>query len=146
MIIQFFTEKHFSTNFRTTDPLNMVEPTIFSSLIDLHTDNPLVANKYTKNIKWAWIGLNDATWRIFPEVGEKLLKNHMKNHMKSNFWKRQHNSFPMRGYSSKMEKSGSEIRAIQMLGDQKADISKKFQPHSTDAPRHGNSVKLLGNV
>ena len=51
----------------------------------------------------------------------------------------------MRGYSSKMEKSGSEIRAIQMLGDQKAD-SKKFQPHSTDAPRHGNFVKLLGNV
>ena len=31
----------------------------------------------------------------------------------------------MRGYSSKSA-SGSEIRAIKMLGDEKTDISKKF--------------------
>ena len=51
MVFQIFTEKHFSCNFQTTDPLNMVDPSFFSFLRDLHTDDSLVANKYTKNIK-----------------------------------------------------------------------------------------------
>ena len=29
-------------------------------------------SKYTKNIKWGWMGLNDTTWRIFPEIDQKL--------------------------------------------------------------------------
>ena len=43
-----FTEKHFSSNFGTADPLNMVDLSFISFLKDLHTDNTLVANKYTK--------------------------------------------------------------------------------------------------
>ena len=73
MIIQIFTEKHFSSNFWTTDPLNMVDPSFFSFLRDPHTDNTLVANKYTKNIKQCWMRLKDAAWRIFPEIDSKLL-------------------------------------------------------------------------
>ena len=52
MIIQVFTEKHFPSNFWTADPGNMVDPSLFSFLRDLHTVNTLVPNKYTKNIKW----------------------------------------------------------------------------------------------
>ena len=52
IIIQIFTKKHFSFNFWTTDPLNIVDPSFVSFLRDLHTDDTLVANKYTKNIKW----------------------------------------------------------------------------------------------
>ena len=73
MIVQILTEKHFSSNFWTADPLNMVDPSFFSFLKYLHTDNTLVASKYTKNIKWGWMWLSDATWRIFPEIDEKLL-------------------------------------------------------------------------
>ena len=51
MIVQIFTEKHFSSNFSTTYPLNMVDPSFFSFLRDLQTSDTLVANKYTKNIK-----------------------------------------------------------------------------------------------
>ena len=58
----------------------MVDPSFFRFLKDLHTDNPLVANNYTKNIKFGWMGLNDATCRIFPEIDEKLLKS-AKYHM-----------------------------------------------------------------
>ena len=53
----------------------MVDPSFFRFLKDLHTDNPLVASNYTKNIKFGWMGLNDATWRIFTEIDEKLLKS-----------------------------------------------------------------------
>ena len=68
MIIQIFTEKHFSCNFRTADSLNMVDTSFFTFLRYVHTDNSLVANKYTKYIEWGWMGLKDATWRISPEV------------------------------------------------------------------------------
>ena len=52
IIIQIFTEKHISFNLWKVDSLNMVDHSFFSFLRDLHTDNPLLANKYTKNIKW----------------------------------------------------------------------------------------------
>ena len=48
VIIHIFTEKHFSSNFWTVDPLNMIDPSFFSFLRDLHIDHPLVANMYTK--------------------------------------------------------------------------------------------------
>ena len=50
MIIQIFTEKHFSSNFSTAN--NKVDASFFSFFKDLHTDNTVVANRYTKNIKW----------------------------------------------------------------------------------------------
>ena len=49
MIIQIFTEKHFFSKFWTADTRDIVNPSFFSFLRGLHTDNPLVANKYTKN-------------------------------------------------------------------------------------------------
>ena len=73
MIIQIFTNKHFSSNFWTADLLNMVDPSFFSALRKLHTDNTLVGNEYTKNITWGWMGLNDATWGIFPKIDETIL-------------------------------------------------------------------------
>ena len=60
-IIQIVTEKHFSSNFWTADPLNMVDPSHFSFLKDLHTDNTLMANKCSKNIKWGSMWFNDTT-------------------------------------------------------------------------------------
>ena len=71
MIIQNFTEKHFSSNFWTVEPLNIGETSFFSFLRDPHIDNTLAANKYTKNIKWSGMGLNDGTWHIFPKIDEK---------------------------------------------------------------------------
>ena len=68
MIIQTFTEKYFSANLWTADSLNIVDLPFFSFMRYLHTGNPLVANKYNKNIKWGWIRLND-------EVDENLLKS-----------------------------------------------------------------------
>ena len=73
MVIQIYTEKHFSSKFWTTVLLNMVGPSFFNFLRDLHIDNELLANKYTKNIKWDWMGLNDATWPIFCKIDEKLV-------------------------------------------------------------------------
>ena len=62
MNIQIFIEKHFFSNFWTADPLNMVDPSFFIFLRDLHTDlhlhHPLVASKYTKNIKYGWMTLD----------------------------------------------------------------------------------------
>ena len=57
MIIQASAER-FSFNFWTADPMNIVGPS-FSFLRDLHTDNQLGANKYTKNIKWGWMMPHD---------------------------------------------------------------------------------------
>ena len=74
----------------------------------------MVANNYTENIKWGWMGLNDATWRIFPEIDEKMLtsaKYHMKDVQTHTIWKQQHNSFPMRVIHPNWT-SGSKIRAI----------------------------------
>ena len=59
MIIKIFIEKHFSSNFWTADSLNMVHPSFFSFLRELHPDNILVANKYTKSIKWGWMMPHD---------------------------------------------------------------------------------------
>ena len=42
-------KKHFF-KFWNADPLNMIDPWFFNFVRDLHTDNPLVANKYIKNI------------------------------------------------------------------------------------------------
>ena len=73
MVIQIFTEKHFSTNFWTAVALKMVDPSFFSFWDIYILINILVANKYTKYIKWGWMGLDDATWRVFPEIDETLL-------------------------------------------------------------------------
>ena len=45
MVIQIFTEKFFSPFFKKADPLNMVDPSFFSFLRDLHTDNPFKSVK-----------------------------------------------------------------------------------------------------
>ena len=85
----------------------MVDPLFFTFLKDLHNDNLLVANKYTKNIKWGWMGLNDATWRIFLKSMKNcwhLQKYHIKSGQKHNIRKQQHSIFPMKGYSSKSDK------------------------------------------
>ena len=58
MISQIFAGKHFSSNFWTTDPLDMVDLSFFSFLRDLHADKTSVANKYTKNIKWGRKGVD----------------------------------------------------------------------------------------
>ena len=56
-IFQIFTEKHFSFNFWTANPLNMVDLSCISFLRNLYTDHPLVAKKYTKNIKMVLNGV-----------------------------------------------------------------------------------------
>ena len=74
LMIQISTEKRFISNFWTTDHLNMVDPSFSSFLRDLHRDNTLVASKYTKNLKWGWMGLNDATWH-FLLLSTRMGKN-----------------------------------------------------------------------
>ena len=82
MIIQIFTEKYFSSSFWIADPLNKIEPSIFSYLRDLYTGNPLVVNKYTKNIKWGGMRLNDAPRSVFLEIDKKLLTSAKESHEK----------------------------------------------------------------
>ena len=97
IIIHIFAEKHFSSNFKTADPLNMIDPSIFSFLRDLHTDNTLVGNKYTKNIRWGWMMPHE----VFFLKSIKNCWGHQKYQIKGvqtdNIWKQQHNSFPTGG-------------------------------------------------
>ena len=58
MIIQILTEKSISSNVWIAEPLNMADLSFFSFLRDLHTDHPLVASTYTKNIQKDWMGLD----------------------------------------------------------------------------------------
>ena len=58
IIIQILTEKSISSNVWIAEPLNMADLSFFSFLRDLHTDHPLVASTYTKNIKKDWMGLD----------------------------------------------------------------------------------------
>ena len=68
MIIQIFTEKHFSSNFWTANPQNMSDPH-FLAFWEIYI---LITHCWpTKNVKWNWMGLNDVTWLIFPEIDEK---------------------------------------------------------------------------
>ena len=103
MIIQIFTENDFFSNVWTADSLNMVDPSFFSFLKDLHADNTLVTNKYTKNIKWVWMGLTDARLTYFSWNRWKIA-DVSKIGQTHNIWKQQESSFPMRGYSSKSVK------------------------------------------
>ena len=47
----------------------------------------------------------------------------MKSGETRNIWKHQHDSFPMRGFIHLYQTSASEIRIIQILRYEKADIS-----------------------
>ena len=58
IIIQILTEKSISSNVWIAEPLNMADLSFLSFLRDLHTDHPLVASTYTKNIKKDWMGLD----------------------------------------------------------------------------------------
>ena len=73
IIIQIFLTKQFFFNIWTADNLNIVDPSFRSFLRDLQIDNILLPNKYTNKVEWDSKGLNDAIWRIFPEIDEKLL-------------------------------------------------------------------------
>ena len=87
--------------------MNIGDHLFFKFLRDLQTDNPLVIIKYTKIIKWGWMGFSDATWHIFPEVNKNCWhqqKIHAKCGQTHKIWKQQHNKFPMSGYSSKSDK------------------------------------------
>ena len=53
-------------------------------------------------------------------------KNHMKSGQTHNIWKEQHDSFPMRGYSSKSVK-WFRNRAIQMFGTKKMTSATNFR-------------------
>ena len=107
MVIQFFTEKHFSSNFWTADPLNVVDPPFFSFLIDLHTDNPwwpIRISKTSNGVEWDWIMPHDVFFL-------KLIKNCWgqqkyltKSSQGHNIWKQQYSSFLMGRYSSKSHK------------------------------------------
>ena len=104
MIIKIFIEKVFFSNFWATDPLNMVDPSFFSFLRDLHIDATVVANNYTKKHKWGWMSLNDATDVFFLKSIKNCWSNQkyqtvVKDGQTHNIWEQQHNSFPMRGHS-----------------------------------------------
>ena len=60
MIIQFLLKNTFPLLFEPVIHWTLLN-WFFSFLRDLHTDNPLATSKYTKNIKWGCMGLNDAT-------------------------------------------------------------------------------------
>ena len=78
VIIQIFTKTHFSSNFWTAHPLNILTPHSLAF--------------------WEIYKYNDATWCIFL----KSMKNcwyQQKNH--NNICKQQTYNFPMRDYSSK---------------------------------------------
>ena len=74
LMIQIFTQKHYLSNFWTGDHLNMVDSSFCSFLRELHSNNILAASKYTKNLKWGWMGLNDATWH-FLLLSTRMGKN-----------------------------------------------------------------------
>ena len=64
-------------------------------------------------------------------------KYHMRNNHMHNTRKQQHNSFLMRDYLSKSDKQMvPKLEPFKgwKLGDEKADVSKKFQPYFTDPP------------
>ena len=68
----------------------------FSFLRVLHTGNPFLVNKYIKNIKWDWMWLNDATWRIYLKSMKSCWRqqtNHSKNGQTHNIWNQQHNRY-----------------------------------------------------
>ena len=104
IIIEIFIVKHFSFNFWTADSLNMVHLSFFSFFKDLHIENILVANKYTKNIKWDWMMPQDVFFLESMKICYLQQKYYVKGDQKHNIWNQQHNSFPMRGYSSKSDK------------------------------------------
>ena len=147
MIIQIFTIKYFSSNFWTIDPLNMVDPSFFSFLRDLHTDNTLRTNKYTKKIRLGWMELNIATCHIFLElmincdVSKTITWNVLKRIIFEN-----NNVIALQwGDIHSNRTNGLEIRAIERL---KIGRQKRWrQEDISDRPlRHRKFAKLLGNV
>ena len=64
-------------------------PLIFNFLKDLHTNNPLVANKYTKiwnGVEWGWI-MPHGLFCIFPYGISK--ENDINSGQVHNIWKQQ---------------------------------------------------------
>ena len=143
MIIQIFTENHFFSNVWTADSLNMVDPSFFSFLKDLHADNTLVTNKYTKNIKWVWMGLTDARWRIFLEIDEKLLTS-AKLVKRIIFENNKRVAFQW-GVIHPNQLSDLEIRAVQ-IGRRKSRRQQELSVIPYRSSKHRNFAKLLGNV
>ena len=128
MIIQIFTEKHFSSNFSTADPQTWLTPhflAIWEIYILISHWWPINIPKTANEVQWchvmyfSWslqktaVVRKKITWKVVKHI---IFKN--KNIIAFQW-----------GVFYPNQTSGSEIRAIQMLGDKKADITKKFQPY-----------------
>lgn len=114
MIIQVFTEKHFSSNFWSADILNMVDP--FFSFWEIYILIihwwPICVPKTSNGVECCSVMPHDVFFLKLMKSCWSQQKNHMKSGQTHNIWKQQHNRFPMWSIHSN-QRSGSEVRAIQ---------------------------------
>ena len=94
------------------------------------------------------MGLDNATWCIFPGIDEKLLTSAKILHeigQTHDIWKQQHSSFPVRGLFIQIRQVVQKLEPFKgwKLGDWR---QQKIPAIAYKRPRHGNFSKLLGNV
>ena len=133
IIIQIFTEKHFSSKFWTAGSwtwLTLHFLAFWEIYILITHWWPISIPKTSNGVEWCH--MTYFSW------------NHTKIGQIHNIWK-QNNSFPKRGYSYKSDKwfKNWSHSNVGKLGDEKVDVSKKFQPYLIDTPRHRNFAKFL---
>ena len=85
MIIQIFTEKHFSSNFWTMGPLNMVDPSFFSAFWEIYILIshwwPISIPKISNEVEWGWMMANEIfflksmkTADVSKNITDKVIK------------------------------------------------------------------------
>ena len=125
IIIEIFLKNIFPLVFEPLIPWTWLTPHFFSFLKDLHTDNhrwPINTPKTSNGVEWchmtyfswnrwktAYVSKNIA-WKVVKCI---IFKNN--------------NSFPMKGCSSKSDEWFRNWSYF-IVGDEKDDVSKKFQP------------------